>query len=477
MSDWSDSWENQDAEMRESVERFERMLNQQMTWFFDAEELEQLFDYYQDRGNMAHAEIALAKGLEQSPDHSGFMLRKAQLLIGQGEIRLAEELLERALKQDPSMVELHLTRSSLYDYRNQTNRALQHLRKAEQFADQEQIPSVNLAFGMVYLNAGRYRSALDHLQQCVGFDQIDQEHLLYDLCYCYHQLELLDEGIAFFEKQISANPYSDSAWYNQGVLLNQAGLFEKAIVAFDYALIIQPSLSMAHFNMANTLINLEKFEDALASMTLAVEAEPEHSIFINGLGVCYEKLDRYPEALLRYEEASRVDPLLSDAWFGQATCKAYLEQWPTALALINKAIELTEDHEEYWYEKARILMALGCFRDAESALNEALRLDESFWEARILKISLFLAEDSIEQAMQCIQDGQEPHQEEAAYFYELSGLLYAFDMPELVELAATCLRWALAIDPSEAHHLLTFCPEAHDNPVVLSILKEGGALR
>ena len=86
--------------MRESVERFERMLNQQMTWFFDAEELEQLFDYYQDRGNMAHAEIALAKGLEQSPYHSGFMLRKAQLLIGQGEIRLAEELLERALKQD-----------------------------------------------------------------------------------------------------------------------------------------------------------------------------------------------------------------------------------------------------------------------------------------------------------------------------------------------------------------------------------------
>ncbi|MEY3574220.1 MAG: hypothetical protein RLZZ617_818, partial [Bacteroidota bacterium] len=248
MSDWSDSWEHQDAEMRESVERFERMLNQQMTWFFDAEELEQLFDYYQDRGNMAHAEIALAKGMEQSPDHSGFMLRKAQLLIGQGEIRLAEELLERALKQDPSMVELHLTRSSLYDYRNQTNRALQHLRKAEQFADQEQMPSVNLAFGMVYLNAGRYRSALDHLQQCVGFDQIDQEHLLYDLCYCYHQLELLDEGIAFFEKQIAANPYSDSAWYNQGVLLNQAGLFEKAIVAFDYALIIQPSLSMAHFN-------------------------------------------------------------------------------------------------------------------------------------------------------------------------------------------------------------------------------------
>jgi tetratricopeptide (TPR) repeat protein len=234
---------------------------------------------------------------------------------------------------------------------------------------------------------------------------------------------------------------------------------------------------MAHFNMANTLINLEKFEDALASMNLAVEAEPEHSIFINGLGVCYEKLNRYPEALLRYEEASRVDPLLSDAWFGQATCKAYLEQWPTALALINKAIELTEDHEEYWYEKARILMALGCFRDAESALNEALRLDESFWEARILKISLFLAEDSIEQAMQCIQDGQEPHQEEAAYFYELSGLLYAFDMPELGELAATCLRWALAIDPSEAHHLLTFCPEAHDNPIVLSILKEGGALR
>jgi tetratricopeptide (TPR) repeat protein len=463
--------------MRESVERFERMLNQQISWFFDAEELEQLFDYYQEQGNMARAEIALAKGMEQSPHHSGFMLRKAQLLIGQGEIRQAEELLERAIKQDPSMVELHLTRSSLYDYRNQTNRALHHLRKAEQFADQEQMPSVNLAYGMVFLNAGRYRSALDYLQKCVGMDHVDQEHLLYDLCYCFHHLELLDQGIDFFEKQISANPYSDAAWYNKGVLLNQAGLFEKALEAFDYSLIIQPSLSMAYFNMANTLINLEKFDDALISMTQAVEAEPEHSVFINGLGTCYEKLGRYPEALLQYEEASRVDPLLSDAWFGQAACKAYLEQWPAALVLINKAIEITEDHEEYWYEKARILMALGCFRDAESALNEALRLDESFWEARILKISLYLAENSLERAMQCIQEGQEPHQEEAAYFFELSGLLYAFDMVELAELAATCLRWALAIDPSEAHHLLTFCPKAHDNPVVLNILREVSALR
>jgi tetratricopeptide (TPR) repeat protein len=463
--------------MNESVERFERMLSQQMSWFFDAEELEQLFDYYQDKGNMAHAEIALAKGMEQSPHHSGFMLRKAQLLIGQGEIRQAEELLEKALKQDPTMVELHLTRSSLYDYRNQTNRALQQLRKAEQYADQEQMPSVNLAFGMVFLNAGRYRSALDYLKQCVGVEQIDQEHLLYDLCFCYHHLELFEEGIVFFEQQISANPYSGVAWYNQGVLLNQAGLFEKAIEAFEYALIIQPGFSMAHFNMANTLINLEQFEDALVQMTQAVEAEPEHAVFINGIGVCYEKLGRYQDALRRYEEAARLDPLLSDAWFGQATCKAGLEQWPTALALINKALEITEDHEEYWYEKARILMALGCFRDAESALNEALRLDNTFWEARILKISLHLAEDSLEQAMQCIQDGQEPHQEEAAYFFELSGLLYAFDVPELMELAATCLRWALAIDPSEAQHLLTFCPDAHNNPTILSILIEGGALR
>lgn len=476
MADWSDPLDDQDPETRENVERFEQTLNSSLNWYFDSEELEQIFDYYQERGNMVKADLVLAKGLEQSPNHAGFLLRKAQLMMGKGDLRQAEELMDQALRLNPTMVELHLTRSSLYDYRNQTNRALLHLRKAEQLADSEQMPSVQLAFGMVLMNAGRWRSALDRFLQCVQHDQVDQEHLLYDMGYCYHQLELMDEGIAFFEEQIALNPYADAAWYNQGILYNQAGLFEKALYAFEYALLIRPDLSMAHFNRANTYINLEKYPEALAQMQEAIRCEPEYPLFINGLGVCYEKLNRMEEALARYEEAALLDPHLSDAWFGQAACKAQGEAWGAALVLINRALELSPDHEEYWYEKGRILMALARYDEAEKALEQSLRLDDSFWEARILRISLFLAVDRYEDALRCIQDGQEPHKDDAAYFFELSGLIYAFEIKELLDLAQTCLEWALSVDPSEAHHLLTFWPNAHQHTEVVAMLRRYKAL-
>ena len=476
LADWSDPFDEQDPETRENVERFEQTLSSSFSWFFDSEELEQIFDYYLERGHMDKAEQVLTKGLEQSPNHAGFMLRKAQMMMGSGEIRQAEELLDKALRINPTLVELHLTRSSLYDYRNQTNRALLHLRKAEQLADAEQMPSVHLAFGMVFMNAGRWRSALDHFLLCVQKEQVDQEHLLYDLGYCYHQLDLMDDGIAFFEEQINQNPFSDAAWYNQGILYNQAGLFEKALDAFEYALLIRPDLSMAHFNRANTFINLEKYPEALEQMQEAIHCEPDYPLFVNGLGVCYEKLNRIDEALARYEAAAVLDPLLADAWFGQAACKAQSESWSAALVLINRALELAADHEEYWYEKGRILMALARYDEAEQVLAEALRLDEGFWEARILLVSLFLAVDRYEDALRCIQDGQEPHKDDAAYFFELAGLIFAFEIKELLDLAHTCLQWALSVDPSESHHLLTFWPDAHNNKEIVALLREYKAL-
>jgi tetratricopeptide (TPR) repeat protein len=286
----------------------------------------------------------------------------------------------------------------------------------------------------------------------------------------------MDDGIAFFEEQINQNPFSDAAWYNQGILYNQAGLFEKALDAFEYALLIRPDLSMAHFNRANTFINLEKYPEALEQMQEAIHCEPDYPLFVNGLGVCYEKLNRIDEALARYEAAAVLDPLLADAWFGQAACKAQSESWSAALVLINRALELAADHEEYWYEKGRILMALARYDEAEQVLAEALRLDEGFWEARILLVSLFLAVDRYEDALRCIQDGQEPHKDDAAYFFELAGLIFAFEIKELLDLAHTCLQWALSVDPSESHHLLTFWPDAHNNKEIVALLREYKAL-
>ena len=91
-------------------------------------------------------------------------------------------------------------------------------------------------------------------------------------------------------------------------------------------------------------------------------------------------------------------------------------------------------------------------------------------------MSLFLAVDRYEDALRCIQDGQEPHKDDAAYFFELAGLIFAFEIKELLDLAHTCLQWGLSVDPSESHHLLTFWLDAHSNSEVVALLRQNNAL-
>lgn len=64
-----------------SLTRFESMLKTNDVLFFDAEEFENIANYYIESGKIALARKAVKLGLEQHPTSSNLRLFKAELFI------------------------------------------------------------------------------------------------------------------------------------------------------------------------------------------------------------------------------------------------------------------------------------------------------------------------------------------------------------------------------------------------------------
>ena len=47
---------------------------------------------------------------------------------------------------------------------------------------------------------------------------------LYDLAYAYEKTEDFDNSIKFYLKYLEEEPFSDSAWYNLGIIYNKLDL-------------------------------------------------------------------------------------------------------------------------------------------------------------------------------------------------------------------------------------------------------------
>ena len=75
------------------VDRFEEMINNNKQYFFDAEELEEIIDYYFEKNNSKSALSAneFAKG--KYPFSTVFFLRKAQIYAATNQSQKALEIL------------------------------------------------------------------------------------------------------------------------------------------------------------------------------------------------------------------------------------------------------------------------------------------------------------------------------------------------------------------------------------------------
>lgn len=446
---------NEEDNYEPCIERYIEMLAKNESYFFDVEEFESIADYFMDEGKTNKAINSLTFGISQHPFSSSLYLRKSQILASIGKIKSAHDCLDQVESIDGVSDELCITRASLYSQEHKHEKAIESFKRALELTDdfKEEI-LIDLAFE--YENAEQYPNAIACLKEVLNFNP-ENEAAIYEMVYCYGQINKVEESIDFLNKFLETHPYSFTAWYNLGNAFSSIGLHEKAIFAYDYCAVIDESFSSAYFNSANSYVALKKYEEAIVLYKKTIEFETPQAITLNYIGECYEKLEQFEEAEKYFKKALEIDNDFADAWIGLAIAKDNLNQEKESIGLIEQAINLKPDVVDYWHLYAESLIKNNRLEDADVAYLKAIDLSNSKHIQLLLDYSEFkLNNDSIESAINFLFDIEE---DVANYkvFYRLTALSLKNGK---INDALNVLARALYENKKELYLLTDYYPEA-----------------
>lgn len=103
-----------DKEFEENLKLFENMLTNGQIHFFDADDIEEIIDYYLQWLNYDMAKKAIDFGLERYPFSTIIKIRNAQYLSSQHNTHEALQVLNEVEQIDQGNFELYMARGYIY---------------------------------------------------------------------------------------------------------------------------------------------------------------------------------------------------------------------------------------------------------------------------------------------------------------------------------------------------------------------------
>jgi len=366
-----------EEEIKQVIQRFERMKRNNESYFFDVIEFETIIDFYLESNNPAKAFDAATIATKQHPNSVSIQLRKAKVLLDKGRAVETLRILKKLESIEPGNHEIYIAKGTALGMLGD----IQGARKMFDLSltkDSDDIENILFAITSVLQNLNYYEHLIPYLKRLIELEPGFHAHL-YDLAYAFEKIQDYDSSIKYYLNYLEEEPFSDSAWYNLGIIFNKIEHSEKALEAYDYALAINNQNSFALFNKANILSNLDRYPDAIPVYHEYLENEPDSFEAMTYLAECYEKTNNIALAKKYYHEAIDLAPEYADPWLGLGIIALNAGNAEESHIYLKKAIRLDDENPEIWYlfGKAHYLkgekkVALRCFR-------EALKLD-SFYD-------------------------------------------------------------------------------------------------
>ncbi len=194
-------------------------------------------------GLVREAEYKIQSFKEKYPEERKIILFEGWLLMRQGQLQKALELINRTLQTDGNNPVAWRLRGEINFFLTDYNKAISDLRESKLLSDN---PVTRIALAKAYLGAGRYEDAITELQVTINTPGVHSEARLL-LERIYSQLDRKPALAKFYEETLTKFP--DSVRW-----LNRAGAF--AVKTGDLARaeqLYQKSYSLSRTNSRNQL--------------------------------------------------------------------------------------------------------------------------------------------------------------------------------------------------------------------------------
>lgn len=401
-----------------SVRRFELMLKTNEVYFFDALEFEDIVVHYLSFSKIQLAKKALQLGLLQHPKNVELLLLHSELLIMDEKYVHASILLEQINEMDPENEEVLLQKATVASKTGKHIQAITFLNNALKLTE-DPFDIWNL-LGMEYLLQENFKEAAHFFKKCNEGNHEDY-HALYNLIYCYEQLNDNQAAIKALNNIIEQDPYSEVGWHQLGRIYTRMGKIKEALSAFDFALISDDTFTGAYVEKGKLLEKEGRINEAINNYELALETNEPSAFIYQRIGFCHLKLGNDQLAVEFFLEAVNLEPTSERGWIGLVDLYLEKENYQKAQYYVRKALKANGDSIELWKKCAVVHQNLKLTDEVIEAYQNLLDLGDFDWNTWISCIDVWIGMEDWNKALEVANKAKSFFPENAELDYRIAG--------------------------------------------------------
>ena len=463
-----DNFLDDDLDVKELVDRFEKMVKQHQSCYFDADELNVILEHYLQQNNIKRANQAADIAVKYHPNNPLINIIKAKQLLANSHAQEALSTLKNA-ELDRNDADYLLTLAACYSDLGEHQKAINAYMKAAKEFDFKDCEDIYNYIAVEYTNLGQVENALKYF--ILGIDKAeDIDNQYFEIRNCYSMLDSMEEGLEFFRKEIDKNPYSVSAWMALGNCYVRMGQLDNAIEQFEYAISIDPHYKKGYVDIATAYNELDRFKETKDIVEEAKRYNAESALLLCLYGEAHAKLGDNESALKIYQQALKMDDKLPEAYAGIGFVLSDENNPHSAIKFLKHAHTLSPYNTDYMYVLIEEYEKIEDYDNALKFANEILELNPYDENVYIAMMECYVLKDDPERAMEALKKGLRILPAHAALLYRKAFLYLAQDQ---MESGLLTLELALQYDYDGHIEFLNFDAEnLTSNPAVMDLIEE-----
>ncbi len=411
--------------------RYESMIANNTVCYFDVDEFEDILEYYMQQQQTSKALEVISFAHQQHPATLSLQLKKAELLINDVQFEEAIKLLNNLIGIESAHAEVWILKGIILVLKKEYNKAQVYFEVALK-KDDHNTEDTLLRIGMIFSQQLQYDLAYPYLQNAYELNPRNKD-IIFELAYCCDKLFYEDEAISLYKKYIDIDPFSDSAWYNLGIIYNRKAAYTEAIDAYEFAIAINPKHSNAYFNMGNSSVQLGRYENAIKFYHYSLELE-EHTITYTNIGECFEKLNDFDQAMQYYEKAIKIDETVPEPWFGTGCALMFQDKMDEAKIYLEKACDLAPNNPDYWYALGSVYATLDMNKETVNAFTKAIDICPDDPTFAITFAEFYHQNNQLNTAIETLENSLQFNEESPALWSNLAAYNILINNTEAAEL-------------------------------------------
>lgn len=323
---FDDDYEFQSNEINEYQIKFESMIEKNEFSFMDADELDNLYQFYWIHSKKELCEELLQFAIEIHPHNPTFYEYQFNHLISAEKYREALDWIEQTISIFPHNMPILLLKGKALMKLNEYHQAIEWYLSILDF---------NTYLAEIYFALGKCYHKIHNKEKCflyflLAFQEKNEDinSLIYSYSFSYFDYSL---AVEFLNKIIDKDPFHSESWYYLSLTYFYNKNLENALKAIDYAIALQDEHIDYYLQKVEFYISNEYFEEAIQVLFEALAIDNQNETVYFYLGVCYQHLEQFDEGRKYFKKCIDLDDSYFDAYDGLADCLYELERYQEAL--------------------------------------------------------------------------------------------------------------------------------------------------